>query len=351
MKWVKRILLSLLVLIVLVVGISFFLPKTSHIERSAVINAKPETVFSFINNLKTYDSWMTWNQMDPDWKVKMSENTTGKGATYSWESDNSDVGKGSMTITESKPNTTVVSDLTVDGMGTSPIAFNLTPDGAGTKVQWEMNSDMSKAPFIFSVMGKWMSALGVMDKMAGGEFDKSLANLKKLAETPGTVQNNGGNASNVTGTMTIEEKDFAPAIILTKIGKANTIDEIGPQLGAIYQAVGACATSNGLKMPSAPIASYKSQSSPYEFWGGMIVDKAPAKSCDGIVVRNLGAKHVVVGHFYGPYTQLATGYAELEKWIKDHGKTSDGTSIEQYMNDPTTVKPEEILTDIIWPIK
>ena len=69
-------------------------------------------------------------------------------------------------------------------MGTSPCLFNLTADGAGTTVNWKMTSDMNQSPFIFSVMGKWFCVLGVMDKMAGGEFEKSLANMKKLAESP-----------------------------------------------------------------------------------------------------------------------------------------------------------------------
>lgn len=183
MKWLKRILLSLLVLVILVVGISFFLPKTAKVERSATINARPEVVFGIVNNLKSYDKWMTWNQMDPNWKVKMSDQTSGKDATYSWESDLRDVGKGSMTITDSKPNELVTSDLEFAGMGISKCGFNLSPDGEGTKINWYMNSDMSQASFINGVMGKWMCTLGAMDKMAGSEFEKSLANLKKLAES------------------------------------------------------------------------------------------------------------------------------------------------------------------------
>lgn len=352
MKWVKRILLSLLVLVILITGVSFFLPKTNTMERSAIINAKPEVVYSLVNDLKSYDKWMSWNQMDPNWKVKMSDNPVGKGATYSWESDMSDVGKGTMTITESKPNELVATNLSIDGMGTSPCSFTLTPDGAGTKTSWKMTSDMSQMPFLYGVMGKWMCALGVMEKMVGKEFDKSLASLKMLAETPEGAQLVTATGNNMgTGTMTIEEKDFTPAIILTKMGKANTIDEISPQLGSIYQAVGACAASNGLQTPSQPMASYKTQTSPYEFWGGMVVDKKPTKACDGIIVRELGAKHVVVCHFYGPYAELVKGYNALEQWMKDHNKTSDGTSIEQYISGPTTVKPSEIQTDIIWPIK
>jgi len=184
MKWIKRILLSVLVLSILVIGISFFLPKMSLVERTATINAKPHVVFGIVNDLKSYDTWMTWNQMDPNWKVKMSANSVGQGATYSWESEKTDVGIGTMLITESKPYEKVASNLTIEGMGTSPCSFNLSPDGAGTKVNWKMASDMSQSPFIFSVMGKWMAALGIMDKMAGDEFEKSLANMKKIAESP-----------------------------------------------------------------------------------------------------------------------------------------------------------------------
>ncbi|MEO7310695.1 MAG: GyrI-like domain-containing protein [Chitinophagaceae bacterium] len=347
MKWLKRIFLFLLVLVILMVGISFFLPKTSKLERSATINAKPEVVFGIVNNLKSYDNWMSWNQMDPNWKVKMSDNPIGKGATYSWESNNSDVGKGSMTITESKPNEIVASELDFEGMGKSPCSFTLTPEGTATKIQWQMTSDMTQAPFLYGVMGKCMCALGVMDKMVGKEFDKSLVNLKKLAESPEAA----AFAGSVAGKMTIEEMDYPASIAITKMGSAKTAEAIGRQLGLIYQALGTCAAANGLKITYPPIASYKTLTAPYEFWGGVVVDKKPAKTCEGITAVDLSARRVAVCHFFGPYETVYKGYAELETWMKAHGKTSDGTAIEKYMNDPTKVKPEEIQTDIIWPIK
>ena len=66
MKWVKRILSWLLVLVVLIVGISFFLPKILVVELRTTINAEQETVFGIVNNLKSYVKWMTWNQVDPN---------------------------------------------------------------------------------------------------------------------------------------------------------------------------------------------------------------------------------------------------------------------------------------------
>ena len=49
----------------------------------------------------------------------MNENPIGKGATHSGESDNIDVNKGTMLITESIKKT-LASDLIIEGMGTSP---------------------------------------------------------------------------------------------------------------------------------------------------------------------------------------------------------------------------------------
>ena len=66
MKWVKRILSWLLVLVVLIVGISFLLPNILVVELSTTIYAESETVYGIVNNLKSYVKWMTWNQVDPN---------------------------------------------------------------------------------------------------------------------------------------------------------------------------------------------------------------------------------------------------------------------------------------------
>ena len=182
MKWLKRILLGVLVLILLVIAISFVLPSQLHVERSAITTASPEVVFNMVNNLKSYNTWMPWNQMDPNMTIVFGPTTSGKGAYYNWNSTNDEVGTGKLTISESKPNELVTTDIEFGGMGTSNAGFKISPEGNGSKVVWYIDNNYKEAGFLFGVAGKWMGTLGLMDKMMGKDFEAGLANLKRDAE-------------------------------------------------------------------------------------------------------------------------------------------------------------------------
>ncbi len=52
----------------------------------------------------------------------------------------------------------------------------------------------------------------------------------------------------------------------------------------------------------------------------------------------------------GPYDQLSTAYHALGTWIQEHGHEAAGPPREVYLNDPSTVEPEALLTEIQWPI-
>jgi hypothetical protein len=183
MKWLKRILIGLLVIIVLIVGISFFLPKTYHIERSATTTADASTIYGIVNNLKTYDSWMPWNQIDPNMQKEFGPKTVGQGAYYTWNSTNSHVGSGKLSITESSP-ALVATDLDFGEMGTSKAGWRIEPGASSPKVTWYIDGRCDQGDFMWQVMGKWMNAVGLFDKMMGSDFDKGLASLKKIAEAP-----------------------------------------------------------------------------------------------------------------------------------------------------------------------
>jgi len=56
------------------------------------------------------------------------------------------------------------------------VVFTLAPDAGGTKVTWAMDG---KSPLFAKVLHLCFS----MEKMVGGEFEKGLASLKRLAES------------------------------------------------------------------------------------------------------------------------------------------------------------------------
>jgi hypothetical protein len=174
MKILKTVGIVLLSVIVLCLVISFFLPSKVNVERSRVINAKPDAVYAQIANLKSWDNWMPWNQLDPNMQKTYGEKTEGQGASYSWVSENQNVGKGSITLTKCDSNM-VETELVFEGMNPGKGCYKLEPEGEGTKVTWSMESDMGNNPLY-----KFMALM--MDGMIGPEFEKGLVALEKAAQ-------------------------------------------------------------------------------------------------------------------------------------------------------------------------
>jgi effector-binding domain-containing protein len=52
----------------------------------------------------------------------------------------------------------------------------------------------------------------------------------------------------------------------------------------------------------------------------------------------------------GPYDQIGPAYHTLTGWVQEHGHEFAGPPREIYLNDPTVVDPEDILTEVQWPI-
>lgn len=175
MKALKIIGITLLVIIVLFVGISFLISPDVNVERSIVISAPAEIVFDQVNTLKNWEKWSPWHQIDPMMKLTYEGPESGAGAKYYWSSDDSNVGNGSLTIVESRPYTYIKTemDFMEQGMGTSTYRFEEAE--GGVKLTWGMNSNMGNNPI--------MRYLGLfMESLIGPDFEKGLNSIKMIAE-------------------------------------------------------------------------------------------------------------------------------------------------------------------------
>ena len=52
----------------------------------------------------------------------------------------------------------------------------------------------------------------------------------------------------------------------------------------------------------------------------------------------------------GPYAEVGKAYVALQKWMTDNGRSPAGMVREVYLNDPASVPPEDLLTEIDWPV-
>jgi uncharacterized protein YndB with AHSA1/START domain len=169
---IKKILLGLAAVIVILVIVIALQPSDFRYTRSATIPAAPDAVFPHVNDLHKWQAWSPWAKLDPNAKNTFEGPAAGAGAKFAWVG-NSDIGAGSMTITESKPNELIrfKLDFQEPFEGQCDTEFTFQPDGTGTRVTWTM---AGKNNFICKAMSLVMDC----DKMCGDQFEQGFANLK-----------------------------------------------------------------------------------------------------------------------------------------------------------------------------
>jgi hypothetical protein len=164
---------TIVVLFILVVALQ---PSEYRVKRSASIAAPPARVFAQVNDFHNWEAWSPWAKLDPAAKNSFEGAPAGTGAVFKW-SGNDQIGEGTMTLMESRPNEFI--RLKLDFIrpfeSTCHSEFHFKPEGDGTKVTWEMFGENN-------LIGKVFCLFMDMDKLLGGEFDKGLAQMKEVAE-------------------------------------------------------------------------------------------------------------------------------------------------------------------------
>jgi hypothetical protein len=175
----KKILIGVAAVIALFLIIVASRPANFRVERSATLAASPAALFEQVNNHRKFTVWNPFMKLDPNVKTTYTGPDSGIGAVCSWDG-NSDIGAGSCTIIESKPNERVRSrmDWKRPMEGTSTVDFTFKPSGDKTVVTWAM---YGKNNF----MGKMMSLFFDCDKICGPQFEQGLADLGKVVTTTG----------------------------------------------------------------------------------------------------------------------------------------------------------------------
>lgn len=166
---------ALVVVFLIVVALQ---PSSFRVSRSARMAAPAAAIFPHINELKKWQPWSPWMKLDPNAKSTFEGPAGGKGAAMTWAGNN-EVGEGKMTIIESKPVELVRFrlDFYKPMAGTSEAEFTFKPEANGTVVTWSMSGTNN-------FIGRAMCMIMNMDKMVGGEFEKGLASIKAIVESP-----------------------------------------------------------------------------------------------------------------------------------------------------------------------
>jgi uncharacterized protein YndB with AHSA1/START domain len=175
----KKILIGLAVLIVGVIAAALLKSPDFRVERSITIAAPPEAVFVWFNSHKKFNEFNPWAKMDPRGEKRILRPGDRCGRVSTWEGKMT--GKGSATITESKPNELIVACAWTGWSrwkGVSTVDYTFKPEGGKTTVTWAMYGKND------GVLAKVMSLVLDCESMCGPEFEKGLADVAKLVATP-----------------------------------------------------------------------------------------------------------------------------------------------------------------------
>jgi hypothetical protein len=170
------VLTVLAIIVVVFLAIVAMQPSEFRIVRSGNIAAPAADVFAQVNDFHKWEAWSPWAKLDPKAKNTYAGAPEGKGAVFSWAGDGN-VGEGSMTLMESRPNDLISIQLEFRRpfKATNTAEFSFKPDGNQTVVTWSMSG---RKNFIVKAFGLFMN----MDKMVGGQFEKGLASMKAVVE-------------------------------------------------------------------------------------------------------------------------------------------------------------------------
>lgn len=181
---VKKIALGvaglLLLGILVVLGLASQKPDRMMVERSLDIPASRAVVEPLITDFARWEGWMPWRRYDPNQRVTLGAISAGAGATYAWEG-NDQVGKGTMLIRavdSDAERTRVIIDMhflePMDSVAV--VTFTIAGNSNASRVTWSMDSESNFGSKIFQVFMD-------MDGMLGADFDRGLADMRRLATT------------------------------------------------------------------------------------------------------------------------------------------------------------------------
>ena len=345
MRFIKGLIVFLLVLVAALIGVAFVLPSSAHVERSITIERPASEVFAVLNSYRRFNEWSPWAGKDPNAVYTVSGPMSGVGAKQSWQGDPKTVGSGSQEIVESKPNEAVATTLDFGEMGKANARFLLAPAGKGTKVTWTLDTQAPLAfdgKILWNAIGRYMGLF--MDRMVGPDYEAGLAKLKKLVETFPDVDISGVNG---------EAVKLAPRKIYFISANSGTDAESAKAvLSVAYGKLGKYLQDVRIQMAGPPLTITTSwDQSGWKFDAGVPVERNDAPTREDIQAGSTYAGNAVQFVHVGPYDRIVDTLMKSYAWLAVQGYKPKDRLIEDYISDPGNTPAEQLQTRLTIPVE
>jgi effector-binding domain-containing protein len=147
-----------------------------------------------------------------------------------------------------------------------------------------------------------------------------------------------------------EVKEQPPQPTLS-IRTTTSVQALPQVLGQAYGAIAHYLGALGEQPAGAPFAAYYNMDMEnLDVEIGIPVAKKLAGK-DEIKAGELPGGKVATCLHVGPYSEVEPAYAALSEWIEANGYQPTGVAYEMYLNDPNQTPPQELQTQIVFPLQ
>ena len=147
----------------------------------------------------------------------------------------------------------------------------------------------------------------------------------------------------------IELKDLPAQLALT-VRKRVTLATIAQAMGEAFGAIMAHVEAGGAQHAGPPFALYPGEMAD-EFDAVICIPVAPgATAGPGVDLEEVPGGTVTWTIHKGPYSAVGEAYGALLAWMAANGKRPGAPAREVYLNEPGSVRADELLTEADWPL-
>ena len=144
MTRVLELIVSLVIVFVLVVIVGVLLPAHGHIERTVEVSSPLRQIFDSVDTFRRFPEWSALRRLDPQTRMTLEGPEAGQGARVKWTSTSTQVGDGSLEITQSDQDSKVVMSIDNPWSGenkTYTVTLVPSQNGKTVNINWAYDAD------------------------------------------------------------------------------------------------------------------------------------------------------------------------------------------------------------------
>lgn len=324
LKWIGGIILALLIIAIVLIIV---LPNENHVEATHEIQASKYMVYNAVVDLRAHEIWNPWRKMDPSMEMMLGEKTKGKGATYSWTSDN--MGNGNYTIIEAKAYETITTDVQFGKRGGGKGTYTFSELDGVTTVTWG---------FDFESKGYRKLIMPFMKGTMKKTFKEGLQELDQLVQQ----RKEGKYYSFQVEEFLMDRKEYIMSRQRVDINRVQQF--YASNLGNLFSSL----QEADVQMTGRPSGLIYN-------WEKDKVDLAAALPIsDHVEIEGAVSEAILPGpavqvEYYGDYDGLDRVHLAIQSYLNDRNLVHDWPVIVEYVTDPSEEEnSDKWLTKVIY---